>query len=288
VPLRGEKGKHPDLNSAFRTPHSAFPETPLVSFLLQLYLNQFILFVLVLTRISGLVMTAPIYGSNSVPLRIRGFLAVGLAMMITPTQNAEILEVPEHLVGIVIMMGRELVLGLALGLAVMILFTGLQLAGQIIGQTSGMSLADVFDPTLQTNIAVFSQLLDIITLSVFLTIGGHRQVLHALLDTFRWRPPGGDGLPARLIDIMTTVTSESFLIGIRVGAPVMVALMLAIVILGLISRTLPQLNILAVGFSLNSFIMLMTLSFSLGAIAWVVQERADVIIESVHAVLIEQ
>ncbi len=256
--------------------------------LLQVYLNEFVLFVLVLTRISGLVMTAPIYGSRAVPLRIRGFLAVGLAVMITPSQNSDLLEVPGHLIGIAILIAQELVLGLTLGLALMILFTGLQIAGQIIGQISGMSLADIFDPTLEANVAVFSQLLDVITMSVFLTIGGHRQVMHALLDTFHWRPPGSGDLPGRLVEVLTTVVSESFLVGIRVGAPVMVALMLAVLVLGLISRTLPQLNILAVGFSLNACIMLSTLAFSLGAVAWVVQERSEVIVTAVHSVLVEE
>ena len=255
--------------------------------LLQIYLDQFILFVLVLTRISGLVMTAPIYGSRTIPVRIRALLAVGMALIITPAQSPDLLEVPPHLIGVAILMCRELMLGLSLGLAVMILFTGLQLTGQIIGQISGMSLADIFDPTFQANVPVFTQLLDVITMSVFLAVGGHRHVVRALLDTFRWRAPGGTDLPAGVLEVLTTVTTESFLIGIRAAAPVMVSLMLAVLILGLISRTLPQLNILAVGFNLNALIMLTTLSLSLGSIVWVVQERSDAIIDAVQEILVE-
>lgn len=256
--------------------------------LLELYFDQFLIFLLVLTRISGLVMTAPIYGSRTIPLKVRALIAIGLAMMITPAQDTGLFVVPDHLIDATILMTRELVLGLALGLSVMILFSGLQLAGQIIGQVSGMSLADVFDPTFQTNVPVFTQLLDAITMSVFLTIGGHRHMMRALLDTFYWRPPGVNDLPANVLDVLTTVTAESFLVGIRAGAPVMVALILAVLILGMISRTLPQLNILAVGFSLNAIVMLTTLSFSIGAIAWLMQERAEAVVDSVHQVLIGQ
>lgn len=255
--------------------------------LLQLYLDQFIMFTLVLTRISGLVMTAPIYGSRTIPLRIRAFLAVGLALIITPSQNIAALEPPEHLIGVGVMMARELVLGLALGLAVMILFTGLQLTGQLVGQISGMSLADVFDPTFQTSVPIFTQLLDVIAMSIFLAVGGHRQVMRALLDTFHWREPGGTDLPTGIVEILTTVTTESFLIGIRAAAPVMVSLMLAVLILGLVSRTLPQLNILAIGFNINALIMLTTLSFSLGSIAWIVQERSEAILDAVQEILVE-
>jgi flagellar biosynthetic protein FliR len=130
-------------------------------------------------------------------------------------------------------------------------------------------------------------LLDAITLSVFLTVGGHRHLMRALLDTFYWRPPGVNDLPTNVVDVLTAVTGESFLVGIRAGAPVMVALILAVLILGMISRTVPQLNILAVGFSLNAIVMLSTLSFSIGAVAWLLQERSEAVVDAVHKALIE-
>jgi flagellar biosynthetic protein FliR len=184
------------------------------------------------------------------------------------------------------MLGREAMLGLALGLAVMILFTGLQLTGQIMGQMSGMSLADVFDPSSGTSVPVFAQLLDVVTLSVFVAIGGHRQVLDALLDTFRARPPGGDDFPANVVPTLTTVLGESFLIGFRAAAPMMVALLMSVLILGLISRTLPQLNVIAVGFSINSLIMLAVFSVSLGVIVEVLHVRVESMIEVIHAALV--
>ena len=250
--------------------------------LIELYRDQFPIFVLVLTRISGVVMTAPIFGSRNVPLRVRAFLAVGLAVMITPAQWESAPGMPHDLLNLLVLMAREAFLGLALGLAVMILFAGLQVTGQLIGQMSGMSLADTFDPTFDTSVPIFSQLLDVVALSVFIAVGGHRQVLAALLDTFRWRPPGERDLPAGVLETLSGITAESFAVGIRVGAPVMVALLLAMLILGLISRTLPQLNVLAVGFSLNSMIMLLTLAASLSALAWVVQHHADEVIMAVR------
>lgn len=246
--------------------------------LAELYREPLILFVLVLTRISGLVMTAPVFGSRNVPVRVRAFLAIGLALIITPVQLHEAVEMPNDLLNMGILAAREGILGLALGLAVMIIFTGLHLTGQIIGQMSGMSLADTFDPTFDTSVPVFSQLLDAVTLSIFIAVGGHRHILSALLDTFKARPPGVRDFPTSVVEALTTITGESFEVGIRAGAPVMVALLLAVLILGLISRTLPQLNIIAIGFSLNSMIMLVTLAASLGGLAWVVQDHADSVI----------
>jgi len=258
----------------------------MVTALIEIYRDQFLLFVLVLTRVSGLVMTAPIFGSRNIPLRVRAFLAVGLALMITPLQWDAAPAMPRDMVNMLLLVAREAVLGLAVGLAVMILFTGLHLTGQLIGQMSGMSLADAFDPTFDTSVPVFSQLLDAVTLSIFIAVGGHRHVLAALLDTFEARPPGTRDLPAGLFETVVGITSESFTVGIRAGAPVVVALLLAMLILGLISRTLPQLNVLAVGFSLNSMIMMLVLAASLGSLAWVVQYHADEIIVTIRDAIV--
>jgi len=253
--------------------------------LLQLYLDQFIVFVLVLTRISGLVMTAPLFGSRTVPIRVRGLLAVALAMIVTSLYWEHAVPIPTNLIEMTLMLAREGVLGLLLGMSVLILFSGLQLAGQIIGQMSGMSLADVFDPTFEQSVPIFAQLLDTMALSFFIAIGGHRLLIKALLETFRWRPPGLHELPAGIVAALTDVVHQSFLLGIRAGAPVMVALLMAILVLGLISRTLPQLNVIAVGFSVNSMVMMITLSLSLGAIAWVLQDRTEMVIENMTEVL---
>ncbi len=231
-------------------------------------------------------MTAPIFGSRSVPIRIRAFLAIGFALIITPVQFDESRVMPTDIVNLLVLLTREAVLGLALGLAVMILFAGLHLTGQVIGQMSGMALAETYDPTFDTSVPVFTQLLDAVTMSVFIAIGGHRQIMAALLDTFRWRPPGIRDLPTSVVDTLTQVTSESFIVGIRAGAPVMVALFMAVLILGLISRTLPQLNVIAVGFSLNSMVMMLTLAASMGALAWVVQDNADTVIAAIRDAII--
>lgn len=245
-----------------------------------------LLFVLVLTRIGTLIMTAPLFGSRDVPIRVRAFLAIGFALIVTPVHFDHARDMPDDLVNLAVLVAREAVLGLALGLAVMILFTGLQLTGQIIGQMSGMALADAFDPTFDASIPIFTKLLDAVTLSVFIAIGGHRQVMAAMLDTFRWRPPGVRDLPTNIVETFTEVTSESFVVGIRAGAPVMVALFLAVLLLGLISRTLPQLNVIAIGFSLNSMVMMVTLAASLSALAWVVQDHADTVIATIRDAIV--
>jgi flagellar biosynthesis protein FliR len=159
----------------------------------------------------------------------------------------------------------------------------MQLAGQIISQTSGMTLADVVNPTFETTVPLFSQILEILALAIFFIIGGHRQVMDALLRSFAWMPPGHGRLPPNLVEALSSVTAQSFDVGIRAAAPVMIALLLATLVVALISRTLPQLNAVAVGLNFNSLIVIGVFAFCLGSAAWVFQEELDNVVETVTA-----
>ncbi len=250
-------------------------------------LNQFLTFVLVLTRLSGLMLTLPVFGSHSVPMRIRAMLTLGMAFLITPMYWGQPLAHPGNLINLVVIMGREIILGLALGLAISIMLAGLQLTGQIIAQMSGMTLADVASQNSDTSVPVFGQLLDLTTLVAFLAIGGHRQVIAALMDTFAWMPPGEVVFSDGLIMALSDFVSQAFVLGLRAAAPIMIALLLSILVMGLISRTLPQLNIMAVGFSINAMVMLATLSVSLGAAALIFQEHTEEAVEVICNAIFE-
>src|SRR3972149_7021949 len=129
--------------------------------------NRFILFTLVLARVAGLTMTAPIFGTNDVPLRIRGFLAAALALLILPSQWHAAIECPGNAVYYLVLLGSEALIGACLGLGVLILIHGMTLAGELVGQASGLTLADVFDPALDENVPLFSRLMFLVTVAVF-------------------------------------------------------------------------------------------------------------------------
>lgn len=249
-----------------------------MNWLLTLYLDQFLLFVLVLTRVAALVAAMPVLGSAGIPMQVRALLAVAMAVIITPLHLGASFPAPANLIDLALLIGREAILGLALGSAITILLTGMQLAGQIISQMSGLSLADVVNPTFDTTVPIFSQLLEMLALAIFFLLGGHRQVVDALLGSFAWMPPGAGRLPEGLPEMLATVAGHSFETGIRASAPVMVALLLAILIVALISRTLPQLNAIAIGLNFNAMVVLAVLAFCLGSAAFVFQdETADVV-----------
>ena len=247
--------------------------------------NQFAVFTLVLARVGALVMSAPIFGSAAIPIRARALLTVAISLLITPLV---LTTPPENMTNLLVYaryLASEALIGLLLGFGITLLLSGIQLTGQIISQLGGTALADVFDPTLNTNLSVYSQLFYFITIAMFVLLDGHRLVMDALLDTYTWMPPGEAALGQTYVDVLTTLLSQSFLLGIRAAAPTMTALLLATLVLGLIGRTMPQINILAVGFGVNSLLTLGCLFTTLGAIVWAFPSEAASAIETIRTAL---
>ena len=246
---------------------------------LELYRDQFLIFTLVLARVSGLVLTAPVFGTREIPIQVRGLFAFSLAALVAPLQFATPIEYPHSVFNYLTFVGVEVMVGLVFGMGIMILFTGVQVAGRLIGQASGMALAEVASPGTNDSVPIHAQLLNLLTLAVFVTVGGHRLLIAAMLDTFEVLPAGHAAIPMGIGDTITTLLTQSFSLGIRAAAPVLMALLLSTVVMGLISRTMPQFNILAVGFGLNSMIALATLSLTLGTIAYLFHNHVEGVLD---------
>jgi len=239
-----------------------------MSLLESLLLNQFAMFTLVLARIGGLIMVAPIFGTQAAPAQIRAFLAVALALLITPLFSS---NPPADMNNLIIYgkyLANEALVGLLLGFGMTIFLSGIQLTGQVVSQLGGTALAEVFDSNANQNVSVYSQAFYFLTLVMFVLLDGHRLLLEGLLNTYAWSPPGKVVLGETYVEALTTVLGQSFELGLRAGAPAITALLLSTLVLGLIGRTLPQINILAVGFSVNSLLTLGSLFASIGVIAW--------------------
>ena len=260
-----------------------------MSWLGQLAIDKLVLFTLIFTRMSGLVITAPIYGKQQIPTQVRVLLAFTLTVLILPSQLAHVVPPPGTTLNYLVLVGGELLIGLCLGLGIDILFSGAQLAGQIIGRNSGETMSEIYDPSFGEDVPMLSQFLTQVSLAVFVTIGGHRLVMAGLLDTFQSIPPGTAGIPGGVAQALVVMVTQSFVLGIRAAAPALVALLLGTVVVAIIGRTLPQMNVMAIGFSLNAVLSLMSIAFTLGAAAWLFQNQVpaalETLLESLHASL---
>jgi flagellar biosynthesis protein FliR len=251
-----------------------------MTWLEQITAEKIILLTLIVSRVGGLVATAPIFASRDAPMQFRALLAVAISLLILPGQWMASVAYPTSALGYLLLVAGEVLVGVSLGLGIEIVFSGIQLIGKLIGQLSGEMLAEVYDPGFDEGVPVVSHFMFLLTLAVFVTIGGHRMVMTGLLETFQAIPLGtGGGVSDGLVDALVTLLTQSFALGIRAAAPATVALLLASLVIGLISRTLPQLNVMAWGFSLNSLTGYGMLMLSLSGAAWVFQDQVEPALE---------
>jgi flagellar biosynthetic protein FliR len=252
-----------------------------------LLLGKVAIFALVLARVGSLVATAPLLQIAAIPNRVKALLAVTLALLVTPLQPMAGYTSPWNVVTFANLLFNEVLVGLLLGLGMQVLLSGIQVTGQLVSQLSGMQLAEISSPTFDDGSNVFAELIQYSTLALFVVLGGHRLVVGALLETFEWAPPGHALYGESFTDVMIGLLGQSFQLGIRAAAPMMIALLLATLVLGLISRTLPQINVIAVGFGLNSLLTIGGLLFCLGTVMWTFQDpivgAVDSLVEAVAA-----
>jgi flagellar biosynthesis protein FliR len=227
----------------------------------------------VLGRVGPLLaMMPPIVGS-SIPNRVKVLLVLSIALVITPLVLQHATPLPPFLLGMVIGLAKELLLGVLLGSAVMLIVTSLQIGGQIISSLASMDVAQAADPTTQETVSVVSQLFSWFAMVLFLLLGGHRVMLGACMDSFTTYPAGGVLAEEHWVLHLHEVLQHSIAIGIRAAAPPAIALLLANFVTALIGRTLPQLNIIAIGFNLNVTVMILVLILSMSSIGWVFQNE---------------
>ncbi len=248
--------------------------------------SRFMVFTLVLARTGALMTTAPIFGTLALPRQVRALLAVAMSLLVTPVFLNTSMPPTENLAEYGRLIANETLVGLMLGLGINILFSGIQVAGQIVSQLSGLSLADVFSPGFDEDVSIFSQLFYFLTLAVFVAVGGHRIVTQSLLETFVALPPGHAALGTSFVEVLTSIITQAFALGIRAAAPLLTALLLSNLVLGLISRTLPQINVIAVGFGLNALLAMGLLFLSLGAAAWTFQDPTIEVMHRIQEALI--
>ncbi len=246
------------------------------------YLTSHLLMViLVMTRLSTLLMTMPAIGAG-VPKRIRAMLAVLLTFLIAPTVIAidpDYIPKAVSNIDLAIMLGREGLIGLLIGSVVQILITGLQTAGEIMTGTGGMQLGDAIDPTTSASMPTLAQLIGLMVTAIMIAAGGHRLLMGSLIESFHALPPGQVEFHESMMSMVTTQLGESLSAGIRVSAPVVAAMLLCNLITGLISRTLPQINVLAIGLSINAVAILAVSAVSIGSAGYIFQDEFTNVVE---------
>ncbi len=200
-------------------------------------------------RVLGFVLSEPVFGNRAVPLRMRAGLAFFLAWMVAPLVPAAA-SVPIDSPQALLVAAQQLLIGFVLGFAMRLVLAGIEAAGQIIGLSMGLGFAVFFDPQNSAQTPVMGQVMSVFALLVFFAINGHLLVIAGLVESFHILPIG-DGLAGAGFAAVAQAAGQIFLVGVLLSLPVVVAILIANVAFGILTRAAPQLNIFAVGFPIT-------------------------------------
>ena len=207
----------------------------------------------VLVRVSIILFLLPIFGARGIPTMWKVGVSIVMAMILAPVvpMPRSFPETPPEMVlGII----SEVLMGLLLAFGVRMLFAAFQTAGQFMAFQMGFAMARAMDPVTGTQSTVLSQFLYMFAVLIFFSIDGHHQFISALAASFHIVPLDSFSPNPALAQVLIKTSAQVFLVALKIAAPIMVALFLSHLCLGIVARTVPQMNILMIGLPVNLFI----------------------------------
>ncbi len=234
---------------------------PIVS--VNISLAQVQLFLLVVLRIGAIVMSMPVFSSNSIPMQVKIGLTFAISMALFTILDLEPIAVSGDIFTFTIGIIGEVMIGIIIGLSVRLIFAGIQLAGQMAGYQMGLAVANVMDPTSSEQFPILAQFNQLLAMLLVLATNAHHLFLRALAESYRLVPPFGFHFSNSVMQQLVDLGGNMFVIAIQIGAPVIAALLLSTVAFGLVARTVPQMNVFIVAMPLKIAVGLLFLGFGL-------------------------
>ena len=231
-------------------------------------LEQFTVYALMLVRVSVLFSSAPILGNANIPTQVKAAaaLVITLLLYLAFKGGNGVYPVPGNIFELAGAVAGEAFAGLIIGYTAFLLFSGVEMAGEIVDIQVGFGLVNVIDPAGGAQVSILGQFYYIVAMMFFLAVDGHHALLKAMGDSFTLLPPGsviwfkqaGHAGP-----LLAGFFTQLFTIALRVAAPSIAVLFLTNLSMGLLARTLPQMNVFIVGMPLNVIVGILITILSL-------------------------
>lgn len=227
-----------------------------------------------LTRILAMIASSPVFGNKQLPVRVKVGFSMLLAIIIAPTIGA----MPPVAVGSpqgLLIIIQQIIIGVAMGFTMRLIFTAVEMAGELAGLQMGLGFASFYDPINATHSPIIAQWMGIIAVLTFLAINGHLYMLSALAESFQTLPVG-NMLPDKGIYAVVSWGGSIFAYALQISLPILAALLITNIALGILTRAAPQLNLFAVGFpitlAIGFFVLVLTLPYFIPMLDRLTQE----------------
>jgi flagellar biosynthetic protein FliR len=249
-----------------------------LSLLITRHWPELVTFLLVFGRTFGLIVGAPFWGSRAVPITVRVWVAMVLAVATYPLVKVIPSVSDISILTLFLGLGGEIFIGLVLGWLAQLLFAGIRLAGQAMEVKSGLGLIQLVDPHEGGHSGVFAAFLELMAGMIFFALNGHHLLIQALVSSYAVFPLAGEKYFARVAAGLVSSSGEIFAIALRVSAPVLIGLLLTDVVLGILSRAIPQMNVFMVAQPLQFGFGILLLMLALPALVWFVARQLPLMI----------
>jgi flagellar biosynthetic protein FliR len=237
--------------------------------------QQVVAFFLVLARVGPLFVLAPLFSSPMLPVRVRGIVAVALAIGLGPIIGRQAGTIDPDLLSLGALLAKEMLVGTAFAFALAALFAALSVAGTFLDTLIGFSFGASVDPVTGVQSAVLSQMYALVGVLIFIAINGDAWVIQGLARTYELVPMDASPAIGPMVQGVDGAFLTVFSSAIQVAGPVMLALLLTDAAFGMVSRVVPQMNVFAVGFPAKVIVGLALVGISLPFVAgWLSDELA--------------
>ncbi|MDP7076737.1 MAG: flagellar biosynthetic protein FliR [Desulfobacterales bacterium] len=225
------------------------------------YYLEFAKLFLVLIRVGSFFILNPVLGSQMIPTRVKLGMSLMTAIAIFSHVKGVTLGQMQHVIPFALLVGREFMVGIFLGLIALSFFEGIRLAGQVFGIQMGFGIVNVMDPRSQEQISIMSVFKYFMATLVFLCINGHHQLLLSIKTSFDIVPLGcGFTLQADLGSMFVSMIGRLFVIAVKISLPLMAALIVATFVLGILAKAVPKVQVFLMSFPLKIGLGLLMMS----------------------------
>lgn len=216
---------------------------------MEFYFSMFYAFILIFVRVLSLLSSAPFFGIQVVPFQFRFWLSIFLSYIFLLVLDLKNLNFSVEIIGFIILVAKEVMVGLIIGFSSWGIFYAVQFAGHLIGFDMGFSASTAFDPEHSEPVPILSQFKNYLAIVIFLMLNGHHFLIQVLKSSFEIVPISNFAIGADFVNWGVRLVSFVFISAVRISAPILVALFLVDITIGILSRVFPQMNIFMFAFS---------------------------------------
>jgi len=238
-------------------------------------INEFQIFLICLSRVAGFIGAIPVLLANQTPPQIKAGLAVMIALVLFPVMQPLIPVLSFEPGSFLLLLIAEVLLGSAIGLIARMIFTAVEYGGTVIGYQMGFAAANIFDPQNERQLSLISQFQNVFAILIFLSVDGHHIFIQMAAESYKILPPGVFNISGEAIPYLLTLSSRIFSLGIQFSAPILSVLLLSGLILGILARVFPQLNVFLLSFPLNIGISFTVIGLTLPLVSLLLRREFD-------------